>query len=51
MIAMPKRHDDPMEIRDTQMELDRLLSKLDRTLSVLRAEIDDVQRIINEREP
>lgn len=40
----------PPEIRsDARHELDRLLAKLDKTLSALRVEIDNVQRIIDER--
>lgn len=48
MNATPERSPDT---RDTRSELDRLLLRLDNTLSALRAEIDKVQEVIaRERE-
>lgn len=43
MSASPERSPDT---RDTRSELDRLLVRLDNTLSALRVEIDKVQKVI-----
>lgn len=51
MSAMPERRETAEDNRNMRNEINRVLSRLDRTLSALRAEIEDVQRVINEREP
>lgn len=50
MTASPEQRPvDVRKIRDTRQELDHLLKRLDSTLSALRVEIDNVQRIIDDR--